>query len=412
MQNDNTLNYDTILSFQNEYVLPTYAPALMLIKGKGTYVWDNNNNKYIDFTCGISVCNLGHCHPAINSAIKKQCEQLVHVSNLFINTQQPLLAKKIRDISFEGKVFFCNSGAEANEGMIKLARKWGNPKGKYEIITMLDSFHGRTLATLAATGRAKYREGFEPELDGFKHIPFNRIEAVETAIKDSKGRTAAILLEPIQGEGGIIPGQIEYLLKLRQLCDENEILLLFDEVQSGMGRTGKFFAFQHYGVIPDVMSMAKALGNGYPIGAFIAQKKLDKVLLPGTHASTFGGTPLACSVAISVIDTYKKENILNNVQVMGNKSLQLLKKLSAKYRFIKEIRGTGLMLGIVLDREAAAVSKLAQINGLLIITAGSNVLRFYPPLNVNENELVEAVNILDKTFSMLCESGYFSECSS
>jgi len=394
---NNISKYQNILEAQQKYVMPTYAPNLMLVKGKGSYVWDNNDNKYLDFTCGISVCNLGHCHPAVSNAIKEQCDKLVHVSNLFINELQPILAKKIVELAFDGNVFFSNSGAEANEGMIKFARKWGNPKGKHEIITMKDSFHGRTLATLAATGRSKYRKGFEPDVKGFKHVPFNDMESIKKAVKESNGRTAAILIEPIQGEGGIIPAKYEYMRVLRDFCTENEILLLFDEVQSGIGRSGKFFAYQHYDIVPDVMSIAKALGNGYPIGAFIAKKSLGNVLTTGTHASTFGGTPLACAAAIAVIDTFKNEDIMANILKMEKRSLELLTELSKKHPMIQQIRGKGLMLGIVLDRKAKEASELAQKNGLLIITAGENVLRFYPPLNVKENELIEAVNILDKT---------------
>ena len=390
-----------IFDAQNKYVMPTYSPNLLLTKGKGAYVWDNNNNKYLDFTCGISVCNLGHCHPAVSAAIKEQCDRLVHVSNLYINELQPILAKKIVEHSFDGNVFFSNSGAEANEGMIKFARKWGNSKGKFEIITMNDSFHGRTLATLAATGREKYRIGFEPTTAGFKHIPFNDIESIKKTVEESKGKTAAILLEPIQGEGGIIPADHNYMQVLREFCTENEILLMFDEVQSGIGRTGKFFAHQHYNVTPDIMSMAKALGNGYPIGAFIAKKSLGNVLTAGTHASTFGGTPLACSAAIAVIEEIENKKLLQNTEYMGNKSIELLQNLAKKYPMIQQIRGKGLMLGIVLDREAKEASELAQRNGLLIITAGENVLRFYPPLNINENELIEAINILDKVFTSI-----------
>ena len=397
--NNNNEQYQNILEAQQKYVMPTYAPNLMLVKGKGSYVWDNSDNKYLDFTCGISVCNLGHCHPAISNAIKEQCDKLVHVSNLFINELQPVLAKKIVEHAFDGNVFFSNSGAEANEGMIKFARKWGNPKGKHEILTMEASFHGRTLATLAATGRAKYRKGFEPDVKGFKHVPFNDIKSIKNAVKESNGKTAAILIEPIQGEGGIIPAEYEYMQELRKFCTDNEILLLFDEVQSGIGRSGKFFAYQHYDIIPDVMSMAKALGNGYPIGAFIAKKSIGNVLTPGTHASTFGGTPLACAAAIAVIDTFKNEGILSNIQKMESKSLELLTDLSKKHPMIQQIRGKGLMLGIVLDRAAKEASELAEKNGLLIITAGENVLRFYPPLNVKENELIEAVNILDRVLA-------------
>ena len=395
------ISYEKIIESHKEYVMPTYPfPELMLVKGQGSNVWDSNGNKYLDFTCGISVCNLGHCHRRVSEAIISQCSRLVHVSNLFMNDQQPVLAKKIVEHAFDGNVFFSNSGAEANEGMIKFARKWGNSKGKYQIIVMEDSFHGRTLATLSATGRKKYREGFGPDVEGFTHVPFNNLDAIKKAVKESNGKVAAVMLEPIQGEGGIIPADNEYLIGLRKFCDENEILMMFDEVQSGIGRTGKFFGYQNYDVIPDLMSMAKALGNGYPIGAFIAKKSLGNVLTPGTHASTFGGTPLASAAAISVIDTFDEERVLKNCIEMGAKAETLIKKLMNKHSIIKEIRGKGLMLGIVLDRPAGEFSKKAQAEGLLIITAGENVLRFYPSLNVSEEDLIKGIEILDRILTV------------
>jgi acetylornithine/N-succinyldiaminopimelate aminotransferase len=392
--------YSNVTSAQKNYIMPTYAPSLMLIKGQGSYVWDSNDYKYLDFTCGISVCNIGHCHPKVSEAVKKQVDKLVHVSNLFINEHQPILAKELTKNSFEGKVFFSNSGAEANEGMIKLARKWGNPKGRNEIITMQDSFHGRTLATLAATGRSKYRKGFEPAVKGFHHVPFNDLNAIKTLVK-SNNKIAAVMLEPIQGEGGIIPAEKQYLNDLRKFCTENEILLLMDEIQSGMGRTGKFFGHQNYDIIPDVMTIAKALGNGYPIGAIIANKSLGDILELGTHASTFGGTPLACAAALATMNAYKEENILQNCEQMGNLAKELLLKLKNKHSIIKEIRGFGLMLGIQLKEKASEVIKTAQQEGLLIITAGENVLRFYPPLNINENEIRRGISIIDTALSKL-----------
>ncbi|MCP4179780.1 MAG: aspartate aminotransferase family protein [bacterium] len=394
-------DYSKITHAQENYVMPTYAPELMLIKGEGPYVWDSNDCQYLDFTCGISVCNIGHCHPKVSEAVKKQVDKLVHVSNLFVNEYQPILAKELTKKSFDGKVFFSNSGAEANEGMIKFARKWGNSKGKNEIITMNDSFHGRTLATLAATGRSKYRKGFEPTVKGFHHVPFNDLNAIKEVVENPNNNIAAVLLEPIQGEGGIIPAKKEYLKDLRKYCTDNEILLLMDEVQSGMGRTGKFFAHQHYDVIPDVMSIAKALGNGYPIGAIIAKKSLGDILETGTHASTFGGTPLACSAALATLNVYEEDNVLQNCIKMGDLAKKLLTDLKDKYSIISEVRGFGLMLGIQLKEKASEVTKIAQKEGLLIITAGENVLRFYPPLNIDENELRKGVSIIDTSLSKL-----------
>jgi acetylornithine/succinyldiaminopimelate/putrescine aminotransferase len=259
-----THDKNTLMSLQGNYVLGTYAPDLMLVKGDGARVWDIDGKEYLDFAAGISVCNLGHCHPKVTAAIREQAGKLVHVSNLYYNENQPQLAARIAETSFGGRVFFANSGAEANEGLIKFARRWGSDSGRYEIICMNDSFHGRTLATLAATGRAKYRKGFAPDMEGFVFADFNDLESVRAKIGP---KTVAVLCEPIQGEGGILPATAEFLEGLRQLCDEQDLLLLFDEVQCGMGRTGHMFAYQSYGVVPDGMSMAKALGNGFPIGA-------------------------------------------------------------------------------------------------------------------------------------------------
>ncbi len=392
-------NYTESLEAQKNYVMPTYSPSIMLVKGKGPFVWDSKGKKYLDFTCGISVCNIGHCHRTVSKAIAKQSKKLVHVSNLYINKNQPLLAKKLIENSFDGTVFFCNSGAEANEGMIKFARKWGNPKGKHIIISMDNSFHGRTLATLSATGRDKYRKGFEPQVDGFIQVPFNDIDALTRAVDATENKVAGILLEPIQGEGGILPSDTKYMKELRAFCDKQEILLMFDEVQSGMGRTGKLFAYQNYDIKPDLLSTAKALGNGYPIGAFIASKHLGSILTAGTHASTFGGTPLACSAALATLQVYEQESILENCLTMGNFARKKLVELQSKFPIIKEIRGTGLMIGIELKEKAQEVCKKAQEKGLLIITAGENTLRFYPPLNISKTDLKKGINILGKVIA-------------
>jgi predicted acetylornithine/succinylornithine family transaminase len=391
-----TGKYQSVLEKFKKYVMPTYAPKLLIEKGQGAWVWDSEERRYLDFATGISVCNLGHCHPAVTAAIQKQAEKLVHVSNLYMTENQPLLAEKLIQHCFDGVVFFANSGAESNEGMIKFARKWGSEKGKFEIISMEDSFHGRTLATLAATGRSKYRRGFAPDMPGFKQVPFNDIEALKAAIGD---KTAAVMLEPVQGEGGIMPSCPEYLKEVRKICDEKGILLLFDEVQCGMGRTGKFFAFQSYGVEPDAVSMAKALGNGFPIGAFIVKRKWADTIVVGTHASTFGGTPLACAAANAVIDVIDSEKLLDNCAEMGEYLMAELGKLAEKYAFIVKIRGRGLMLGVVCDRPAGELLPLLQENGLIALTAGENVLRLMPPLNITREEADEALRIMDKTFS-------------
>jgi acetylornithine/N-succinyldiaminopimelate aminotransferase len=396
-----TGKYQSVLDKFKKYVMPTYAPKLLIEKGQGAWVWDSAQRRYLDFATGISVCNLGHCHPAVTAAIQEQAGKLVHVSNLYMTENQPVLAEKLIKHCFDGVAFFANSGAESNEGMIKFARKWGSDKGKFEIISMKDSFHGRTLATLAATGRSKYRKGFAPDMPGFVQIPFNDIEALKAAITD---KTAAVMLEPIQGEGGIMPSCPEYLKEVRALCDEKGILLLFDEVQCGMGRTGTFFAFQSYGVEPDAVSIAKALGNGFPIGAFIVQRKWADTLVVGEHASTFGGTPLACAAANAVIDVIDSENILDNCSKMGEYLTAELEKLAEKYSFIEKIRGRGLMLGVVCDRPAGALLPLLQEEGLIALTAGENVLRLMPPLNVNKEEADCAIQILDKVFAEFAEN--------
>lgn len=393
------MKYEKLIEAQKTYIIPTTAPEIMLVRGKGSYVWDSNDVKYLDFAMGISVSNLGHCHPAVTSAIKKQAKKFVHCSNLYMNENQPKLAKKLIKNGLDGKVFFANSGSEANEGMIKLARKWGNAHGgKNEIIAMDDSFHGRTLAALAATGRSKYREGFGPDMPGFKFVKFNDIEALKNTIDE---KTAAILLEPVQGEGGVIPASDEYLKQVRALCDEKKILLLFDEVQCGMGRTGHFYAYQSYGVEPDVLSLAKALGNGFPIGAFIARRKYADVLGIATHNSTFGGSPLACAAACAVIDAIDDEKLLENCTRKSEYFTDCLNKLKKKCKGISEIRGRGLMIGVVLDFPAKDILGKLKSSGLLALSAGEKVLRLLPPLNVSKAEIDSAVRIISKVFNDL-----------
>ena len=385
--------YNEIFEAQKEYVLPTYSPELLFVKGEGSYLQDQNGKKYLDFTAGIAVCSLGHCHPNVTKAISDQANKLVHISNLFINEKQPILAKKLIQKGFSGKVFFANSGAEANEGLIKLARKFGAQTGRFEIIVIKDSFHGRTLATLAATGRDKYRKGFAPDMQGFVHVNYNDIDSFKNAVSE---KTAAVLIEPVQGEGGVIPAEKEYLQALRDICSKKEILLMFDEVQCGIGRTGSFYAWQHYGVQPDALSMAKALGNGFPIGAFIVSDKYCDILTAGTHASTFGGTPLACAAAEAVLDTFDSENILDKCRSNSEYIFEKLEKLKEKFTFIQDIRGVGLMIGIVLDRPAGELKKIIDKYNLLTLTAGENVLRLLPPLNVSKKEIDDAVVFIER----------------
>ena len=382
----------TILDQQRQYVLGTYPPTdIVLVRGAMSWLWDADDKQYLDFTSGISVCNLGHCHPRVTEAIQRQSAKLVHVSNLFINEMQPRLAELVSKASFGGKVFFCNSGAEANEGMIKFARKWGHTQGRNEIISMEGSFHGRTLATLAATGRSKYRQGFQPDVEGFVHIPFNDLGALEAAVTE---RTAAVLLEPIQGEGGVIPADPDFIQGVRRICNDNGILLLFDEVQCGMGRTGEMFAYQRYGVEPDAMSMAKAIANGFPMGAFEVQQEYGDVLPPGTHATTFGGTPLACAAGVAVFETLAEEGVLDNCQRMAARLWDGLSELANSRKNVKSVRGMGLMIGVDIEGDAKDVLVAARKKGLLILTAGENVVRLLPPLTVQQEEVERALEIL------------------
>ena len=380
--------YEATVERYRKYVMPTYAPKILFVRGAGARLWDADGREYLDFATGISVCNLGHCHPGVTAAIQKQAATLVHVSNLYMNEVMPRLAEKLISNCFDGVVFFANSGAEANEGMFKFARKIGNATGRNEIISMDNSFHGRTLATLAATGRAKYRKGFEPDTPGFKQVPFNDIEALKSAITE---KTCAVVLEPVQGEGGILPADPEYLRQVRALCDEKGILLLFDEVQCGMGRIGTRFAWQSFGVEPDALSMAKAIANGLPMGALIVKRKYAETLTPGTHASTFGGTALVSAAALAVQEAFDRENVLENCRTQGEYLRTRLAEIGKKYSFVKGVRGMGLMIGVVLDREAATLAGLCLKQNLVVLTAGETVLRLLPRLNLTRAEADEGI---------------------
>ena len=378
----------------SQYVMPTYAPGLTLVRGAGVSVWDDAGKEYLDFMAGIAVCNTGHCHPAVVEAIRKQAGVLMHCSNLFHNELQPRLAKKISDLALGGKVFFCNSGAEANECLFKLARKWGSMDGRHEIVTMKNSFHGRTLATMTATGQTKYQKGFEPLMPGFAYAEFNNLESVKAAITPA---TVAVLCEAVQGEGGIVPATPEFMTGLRALCTEKKILLFFDEVQAGIGRTGQWFGFQNYGIRPDGFSMAKALGGGFPIGAAAVTPELSDVFQPGNHASTFGGTPLACAAALATLETIEKEDLLGNAVRMGARFMDGLKALAPKHACIQSVRGVGLMVGLVLNVPAKPVEAKLRENGLLCIATGDHVLRFVPPLVVSPAQIDQALAVIDRT---------------
>ena len=394
------MKQDTTKKLQKLYeknVMNTYGtPAVLFVRGGGVNLYDANRRKYLDFSSGISVCSLGHCHPAVTEAVCRQAQTLVHVSNLFLNENMPRLAELIVKKTFgKGRVFFCNSGAEANEGLIKLARKWGNATGRNEIVVMENSFHGRTLATLAATGRSKYREGFNPDMPGFKFAKFNDLKSVKKAIGP---KTCAVLLEAVQGEGGIVPADEAFIKGLDKLCKEKDVLLMFDEVQCGMGRTGTLCAWQGYGIKPDAFSFAKAIANGIPMGAFVCNERLSGVLTPGTHGNTFGGNALATAASLAVFETIYKDKILDNVKEMGAYLRGKLEKFVDKYDFVKEVRGRGLMLGIVLDFPAKDILPVLREKGLVALSAGEVVLRLLPPLIVKREDCDKAVRIIGAAF--------------
>jgi predicted acetylornithine/succinylornithine family transaminase len=386
-----------IESLYEKYVMHTYKRVpLCLEKAKGAIAWDIDGNKYLDFFPGWAVSGIGHCHPAVAKAVAKQAAKLMHVSNNYYSEPQALVAKAIIENSFPGKVFFGNSGAEANEAAVKLARKYGHDKGRFEIITMNKSFHGRTIAMITATGQDKVKIGFEPLPAGFVHVPFNDIEAVKNAINE---HTIGIMLEPIQCEGGINIPSIEYMKALRALCDERDLVLIFDEVQTGMGRAGKMFAYQVFGVEPDVMTLAKSLGGGLPIGVCVARGKFADVLTPGTHASTFGGSPIVCSAALGVFEAIKKEKLLQNTNKMAAYLRKKLEALKKKYSFIKEIRNVGLILGVELSIKGEDIYKECLHEGLLINCTQDTILRIMPPMTVTKKEIDKAIAILDKVLA-------------
>jgi predicted acetylornithine/succinylornithine family transaminase len=381
-----------IIGKYKDYVIPTYSQSLALVKGKGTRVWDAEGKVYLDFLAGIAVQNVGHCHPKVVEAIQHQAAKLIHVSNLYYNENQASLAEKLSSLGLGGKSFFCNSGAEANETLIKLARLWGCDQGRYEVITMKNSFHGRTLATLAATGQTKYQDGFEPMPDGFFYADYNNLESVKKLITD---RTAAVLVEAVQGEGGVVAATPEFMKGLRQLCTEQKILLFCDEVQCGMGRTGDWFGFEESEIEPDAFSLAKSLGSGFPIGAVTTKPELADVFQPGKHASTFGGNPLACAAALATLNVIEEENLLDRALDAGDRLSAGLRSFVGKYPRVKDVRGRGLMLGLALDQAAKPLVQILQARGLLAAATAETVARFLPPLNVKDSEIDEALEIIE-----------------
>jgi acetylornithine aminotransferase/acetylornithine/N-succinyldiaminopimelate aminotransferase len=394
------MNNRGIINLTQQYVANTYTRfPIALVRGKGARVWDADGKEYLDFVAGIAVNCLGHNHPAVARAIRRQSAKLLHVSNLYHIEPQSELARDLCRHSFAERVFFCNSGAEANEAAIKLARRYGAEwlGGKYEILSTYNSFHGRTLATLTATGQEKVRAGYDPLPAGFRHVPYNDLRAMENAVDEKT--TVAILVEPIQGEGGVIVPDKSYLRGLRELCDRKQLLLIFDEVQSGMGRTGKLFAYEHYGVEPDIMTLAKALGGGLPLGAMLAKEKVARSFVPGAHASTFGGNPLACSVGAAVLKTLLQGGALKNCVKMSRVLNDGLVALKKKFRFIREIRGQGLILGMELEQDGAKVVEDCMNAGLLINCTAHKVLRFIPPLIIGKKEIARGLAILENVLT-------------
>jgi acetylornithine aminotransferase len=382
------------------YLMNTYARSpISIVRGRGSRVYDLEGREYLDFVAGIAVNVLGHAHPDVVAAIQKQAQQLLHASNLYYTEPQVRLAQMLADHSFAEKVFFCNSGAEANEAAIKLARRYAHQKygpDRYEIITMRQSFHGRTMATLTATGQEKIQQGFEPLLPGFTYVPFNDLPAVEQALTD---RTAAVLLEPIQGEGGVHVASRAYLKGLRDLCRERDLLLIFDEVQTGMGRTGTLFAYEQLGVEPDVMTLAKGLGGGMPIGACLATDNAAAAFTPGSHASTFGGNPLACAAALAVLRVLLDGRVLEQGRVAGDYLAKGLQDLKDRLPIVKDVRGLGLLQGLELSVDGKPVVTDCLARGLLINCTVDRVLRFVPPLIVTQREIDRLLDTLSQVLS-------------
>ena len=390
------MNTNEIMQMFDKYVIANYGRLpRAIVKGEGNYIFDAEGNKILDMFPGWAVSGLGHCPPKVSEAICKQAKELLHIDNTFYIEKQGQLAKLLSDRAFGGKCFFCNSGAEANEAALKLARLH-TEKGKYKYITAESSFHGRTYATVTATGQPQYHDGFLPMLPGFDYVPFNDIDALKAAFTDE---TAAVMIEPIQGEGGINIATAEYMQTIRQLCDENGALMILDEVQTGLGRTGKWFGFQHYDVQPDIITLAKALGGGAPIGAMMAAPDVAASLVPGKHASTFGGNPLVCAAAIAVIETIEEQNLVENAVNMGQYTTEKLEQLKEKHSIIDHVRGVGLMIGIQLNDSGADIVAKCLENGLRINCTQTSVLRFMPSMTVTKDEIDKAVEILDNVLT-------------
>ncbi|MCL0006717.1 aspartate aminotransferase family protein [Providencia rettgeri] len=390
----------------DQVMLPIFSPAEFIpVKGEGSRVWDQQGKEYIDFAGGIAVLALGHCHPSLVAAVREQSEKLWHVSNIFTNEQALKLAQKLTNATFADRVFFVNSGSEANEAAFKLARRYAITKYspyKTKIIAFKQAFHGRTLFTVSVGGQAKYADGFGPKPADIIHVPFNDLDAVKAVIDEN---TCAVVLEPVQGEGGVTAATAKFLQGVRKLCDENNALLIFDEVQSGMGRTGKLFSYMHYNIVPDILTTAKALGGGFPISAMITTEEVAKTMEVGAHGTTYGGNPLACAVGNAAFDIINTEEVLNGVEKRRELFVAHLNKLNDKYHIFSEIRGMGLLIGAELDGKLLDRSKdilqASAVEGLMMLNAGTNVLRFTPSLIISEEEINSGMAKLETAIGKL-----------
>jgi acetylornithine/N-succinyldiaminopimelate aminotransferase len=384
-----------LIRVAEESLVGTYArPEILFVRGEGSYLFDADGNRYLDFVTGIAVNALGHCHPKVVEAIRGQASQLLHLSNLFHSAPQAELAQRLVQVSFADRVFFCNSGAEAVEGALKFARKWAKTRSggtKYEFLAFENSFHGRTFAALTVTGRRKYRKGYGPMLPGVRHARFNDLDDAARKVNE---RTAAVIVEPVQGEGGIHPAQPQFLQGLRELCDRAGAALIFDEIQCGMGRTGTLFAYQQYGVVPDILVLAKPLGGGLPLGAILTKQEIANVIGVGDHGSTFGGNPVACAAGKVVLDTVSDPDFLRSLRTKAEKLKRGLEDIASKVPDIAEVRGLGLMLGMELRREVKPLISACRERGLLVCSAGERVLRLLPPLTVSDEEMDFALGVL------------------
>ncbi|WP_426111435.1 aspartate aminotransferase family protein [Pseudomonas sp. DSP3-2-2] len=393
----------------DQVMVPNYAPAGFIpVRGAGSRVWDQSGRELVDFSGGIAVNVLGHCHPALVGALTEQGNQLWHVSNVFTNEPALRLAKKLVDATFAERVFFCNSGAEANEAAFKLARRVSHDlygPEKYEIVAALNSFHGRTLFTVSVGGQPKYSDGFGPKITGISHIPYNDLDALKAAVTD---KTCAVVLEPIQGEGGVMPADLEFLQGARQLCDEHNALLIFDEVQSGMGRSGHLFAYMHYGVTPDILSSAKSLGGGFPMAAMLTTEKLAKHLSVGVHGTTYGGNPLACAVGNAVMDVVHTQEVRDGVKARHEKFKTRLEQIGEKYGVFSQVRGLGLLIGCVLTDAWKGKAKdffnAAEHEGVMVLQAGPDVMRFAPSLVIEDADIDEGLDRFERAVAKLTQA--------